>query len=43
MIRFDQVYKRYPNGRDALAGVSFDIEAGELGRASCRERVLFAV
>jgi len=30
MIRFDQVYKRYPNGRDALAGVSFDIEAGEL-------------
>ena len=30
MIRFDQVYKRYPNGRDALAGVSFNIEAGEL-------------
>jgi cell division transport system ATP-binding protein len=30
MIRFDRVYKRYPNGRDALAGVSFDIEAGEL-------------
>ena len=30
MIRFDQVHKRYPNGRDALAGVSFDIEAGEL-------------
>jgi cell division transport system ATP-binding protein len=30
MIRFDQVHKRYPNGRDALAGVSFNIEAGEL-------------
>jgi cell division transport system ATP-binding protein len=30
MIRFDQVYKRYPNGRDALAAVSFNIEAGEL-------------
>ncbi len=29
MIRFDQVYKRYPNGRDALAGVSFHIGAGE--------------
>jgi cell division transport system ATP-binding protein len=23
------VYKRYPNGRDALAGVTFNIEAGE--------------
>jgi cell division transport system ATP-binding protein len=30
MIRFDQVYKRYANGREALAGVSFDIEAGAL-------------
>jgi len=30
MIRFDQVYKRYANGREALAGVSFHIEAGEL-------------
>ena len=30
MIRFDQVHKRYANGRDALSGVSFDIEAGEL-------------
>jgi cell division transport system ATP-binding protein len=30
MIRFDQVHKRYPNGREALAGVSFQIEAGEL-------------
>ena len=30
MIRFDQVYKRYANGREALAGVSFAIEAGEL-------------
>ncbi len=30
MIRFDQVYKRYANGREALAGVSFVIEAGEL-------------
>jgi cell division transport system ATP-binding protein len=30
MIRFDQVYKRYPNGREALAGVSFAVETGEL-------------
>ena len=30
MIRFDQVYKRYTNGREALAGVSFAIEDGEM-------------
>ena len=30
MIRFDQVHKRYANGREALAGVSFKIAAGEL-------------
>jgi cell division transport system ATP-binding protein len=30
MIRFDQVYKRYPNGREALAGVSFNIDSGAL-------------
>jgi cell division transport system ATP-binding protein len=30
MIRFDQVHKRYPNGREALAGISFNIEPGEL-------------
>jgi cell division transport system ATP-binding protein len=30
MIRFDQVYKRYANGREALAGVSFHIEPGAL-------------
>src|SRR5271154_6213599 len=30
MIRFDQVHKRYPNGREALAGVSFQIENGEM-------------
>ncbi|HTB86623.1 MAG TPA: cell division ATP-binding protein FtsE [Steroidobacteraceae bacterium] len=30
MIRFDQVFKRYPNGREALAGVSFNIESGAL-------------
>jgi cell division transport system ATP-binding protein len=30
MIRFEQVHKRYPNGREALAGVSFKIDAGEL-------------
>jgi cell division transport system ATP-binding protein len=29
MIRFDHVHKRYPNGREALAGVSFNIESGE--------------
>jgi len=30
MIRFDQVHKRYPNGREALAGVSFNIASGAL-------------
>ncbi len=30
MIHFDQVQKRYPSGREALAGVSFRIEPGEL-------------
>jgi len=30
MIRFDQVHKRYPNGREALTGVSFNIESGAL-------------
>jgi cell division transport system ATP-binding protein len=30
LIRFDQVHKRYANGRQALAGVSFSIESGAL-------------
>jgi cell division transport system ATP-binding protein len=30
MIRFDQVHKRYATGREALAGVSFTIETGQL-------------
>ena len=30
MIRFENVYKRYPNGRDALASVSFRLERGEM-------------
>ena len=30
MIRFESVYKRYPNGRDALASVSFRLEQGEM-------------
>lgn len=29
MITFDNVSKRYPNGREALAGVSFTIQPGE--------------
>jgi len=29
MIAFDNVAKRYPNGREALAGVSFTIQPGE--------------
>ena len=30
MISFDKVYKRYPNGREALTGVSLRIAAGEM-------------
>ncbi len=30
MIRFENVHKRYPGGRDALSGVSFEMQAGEL-------------
>lgn len=30
MIRFDQVSKRYRGGRDALEGVSFELDAGEM-------------
>jgi cell division transport system ATP-binding protein len=30
VIHFDQVHKRYANGREALAGVSFKIDSGEL-------------
>ena len=30
MIRFENVHKRYDGGREALAGVSFNIERGEL-------------
>jgi cell division transport system ATP-binding protein len=30
MIRFDRVGKRYPNGREALSGVSFEVDAGEM-------------
>ena len=29
MIRFEQVCKRYPGGHEALAGVSFELGAGE--------------
>jgi cell division transport system ATP-binding protein len=30
MIRFDNVSKRYNEGRDALVGVSFELETGEM-------------
>jgi cell division transport system ATP-binding protein len=30
MISFDRVVKRYPNGREALAGVTLEIAAGEM-------------
>jgi cell division transport system ATP-binding protein len=30
MIRFDHVFKRYPNGREALSDLSLDIAAGEI-------------
>jgi cell division transport system ATP-binding protein len=31
MISFSQVYKRYPNGFEALKNVSFTLETGEMG------------
>jgi cell division transport system ATP-binding protein len=30
LIRFENVFKRYPTGREALSGVSFTLERGEL-------------
>jgi cell division transport system ATP-binding protein len=30
LIHFEQVFKRYPNGREALSGISFNVSAGEL-------------
>ena len=30
MIQFNRVFKRYPEGKDALSDVSFDIGAGEM-------------
>tara|TARA_E500000331_G_scaffold357339_1_gene418720 strand:+ start:3415 stop:4068 length:654 start_codon:yes stop_codon:yes gene_type:complete len=30
VIRFDNVSKRYPGGKDALSSVSFELEAGEM-------------
>ena len=31
MILFENVHKRYPNGHEALSGVTFRLERGELG------------
>jgi cell division transport system ATP-binding protein len=30
IIKFDRIFKRYPNGREALSDVSFEIAAGEI-------------
>jgi cell division transport system ATP-binding protein len=30
VIRFDRVFKRYPNGREALGGVSLEVAQGEM-------------
>jgi cell division transport system ATP-binding protein len=30
MIRFDHVFKRYPNGREALSDLTLEIESGEM-------------
>ena len=30
MIRFEQVHKRYPGGREALSGVDLQVDAGEM-------------
>jgi len=30
MIRFENVHKRYPSGREALSGVTFTLEKGEM-------------
>jgi cell division transport system ATP-binding protein len=39
MIRFDHVWKRYPNGREALADLCLEVNRGEmvfLTRAAAR-------
>jgi len=30
LIRFEQVFKRYPNGREALSGITFNVNSGDL-------------
>ncbi|HAS30068.1 MAG TPA: cell division ATP-binding protein FtsE, partial [Alcanivorax sp.] len=30
MIKFDRVSKRYPNGKDALRRINFELPAGQL-------------
>ena len=37
MLGLHRIAKRFPNGHEALAGVTLDV--AEIGRASCRERV----
>ena len=40
MIAFENVAKRYPNGREALSGVTFDIQPGEFVFLTDRKSVV---
>ena len=39
ILMFEDVYKSYRPGAPVLRGMNLIIERGEIGRASCRERV----
>jgi len=47
VIRFEQVYKRYPGGREALAGVDLQVDAGEMvfltGRSGAGKSTLLKI
>lgn len=47
MIRFEQVYKRYPGGREALSGVDLQVDTGEMvfltGRSGAGKSTLLKI
>ena len=38
-VDLEQINKVYPNGFHAVKDLNLDVRDGEIGRASCRERV----